>query len=135
MALVVPNDGEADMLSYYVNKAAPENLVLRLFTNNLTPGEADTAESYTEAAGGGYSSKTLAGASWTVTPGAPSEAAYPQQTFGFTGPLSGNAQVYGYYLTRATSGKIAHAERFSDGPYPIANNGDEVKVTPKITGD
>jgi hypothetical protein len=27
------------------------------------------------------------------------------------------------------------AERFSDGPYPMTTNGDNVKVTPKITGD
>lgn len=135
MALVVPNDGEVDALSYYVNKSTPENLVLRLFTNNVTPGESDTAATYTEASGGGYASKTLTGASWTITPGAPTEAAYAQQSFAFTGPLTGNAQVYGYYLTRVTSGKIAHAERFSDGPYAIVNNGDEVKVTPKITSD
>jgi hypothetical protein len=135
MALVVPNDGEVDALSYYVNKSAPQDLVLRLFTNNITPAETDVAATYTEAAGGGYASITLTGASWTVTGGAPSDASYAQQTFTFTGVLTGNASVYGYYLTRVTSGKIAHAERFSDGPYAIANNGDAIKVTPKITGD
>ena len=132
MPLVVPNNGEGDLLAYYVNKTAPENLVLRLFTNNVTPGETDTAATYTEATGNGYAAVTLTGASWTVTEGAPSSAAYAQQTFTFTGAL-GN--VYGYYLTRATSGRIAHAERFSDGPYAIANNGDQIKVTPTITAD
>ena len=30
---------------------------------------------------------------------------------------------------RATSGRIAYAERFSDGPYNIVNNGDQIKIT------
>jgi hypothetical protein len=135
MALLVPNDGEVDALSYYVNKSAPQDLVLRLFTNNITPAETDTAATYTEASGGGYAAITLTGANWTVTAGNPSTAAYAQQVFTFTGALTGNAQVYGYFLTRAASGKLAHAERFSDGPYAIANNGDQIKITPQITGD
>lgn len=132
MALLVPNAGEEDALNYYVNKTAPQNLVLRLYTNNITPGETDTAATYTEASGNGYAALTLTGASWTVTPGAPSSAAYTQQTFTFTGAL-GN--VYGYFLTRVTSGIIAYSERFSDGPYNIANNGDQIKITPTITID
>lgn len=132
MALVVPNDGEEDALTYYVNKGSPQNLVLCLYTNNITPGETDTTATYTEAAGNGYANVTLTGASWTVTPGAPSSAAYAQQTFTFTGAL-GN--VYGYFLKRLTSGRIAHAERFSDGPYNIQNNGDQIKITPTVTMD
>ena len=116
-----------------MNRAAPENLVLRLYTSNTTPAEADTAGTYTEATGFGYAALTLTGASWGApSEGAPSSIAYAQQTFTFTGAL-GN--VYGYYLTRATSGRIAYSERFSDGPYNIANNGDQIKITPTITCD
>lgn len=132
MPLLVPNNGEGDALSFFVNKTAPENLVLRLYTNNITPAETDTAASYTEASGFGYASITLAGASWTVTEGAPSQAAFAQQTFTFTGNL-GN--VYGYHMTRLTSGRIAYAERFPDGPYTMVNNGDQIRVTPQITLD
>lgn len=133
MALLVPNNGEGDALSYFVNKSAPENLILRLYTNNVTPSEADVTATYTEASGFGYASVTLAGASWGApSEGAPSSIAYAQQTFTFTGAL-GN--VYGYYLTRATSGRIAYSERFSDGPYNIVNNGDAIKITPTITCD
>jgi hypothetical protein len=130
MSLLVPNDGEGDMLSAIVNKAAATDLILRLFTNNITPGETDTTASYTEAAGNGYAAITLTGANWTVTEGAPSHADYAQQTFTFTGAL-GN--VYGYFITRTTSGRIAWAEKFSDGPYNIVNNGDQIKVTPILT--
>lgn len=133
MTLLVPNNGEGDGLEYFVNKSAPQNLVLRLYTNNVTPAETDTAASYTEASGSGYSAITLTGTSWgSPTEGAPSSIAYAQQTFTFTGAL-GN--VYGYFMTRATSGRIALAERFTDGPYNIANNGDQIKVTPQITLD
>lgn len=133
MALVVCNNGEGDALQYFVNRASPQDLVLRLNTNNITPAETDVAASMTEATGFGYASVTLTGASWGApSEGAPSSIAYAQQTFTFTGPL-GN--VYGYYCTRASSGRLAIAERFSDGPYNIVNNGDQIKVTPAITAD
>lgn len=133
MALVVPNGGEVIALSYLVGKtASTEGLTLRLFTNNATPGETDTAATYTEATGNGYAAIGLTGSSWSVSAGAPSTASYAQQTFTFSGAL-GN--VYGYYMTRTTTGDLVYAERFSDGPYAIANNGDQIKITPAITMD
>jgi hypothetical protein len=131
MAGVLVDNGESLMLQLIVNKiTTPENLVLRLFTSNTTPGETDTAGTYTEASGSGYSAITLTGSSWTVSGTSPTQIAYAQQTFTFTGAL-GN--VYGYYLTRATSADLVAAERFSDGPYDVQNNGDTIKVTVQIT--
>lgn len=133
MSLVVPNAGEVIALSYLVGKVTTaEPLTLRLYTNDVTPGESDTAGTYTEASGNGYSAIALTGANWTVTGGAPTSAAYAQQTFSFTGAL-GN--VYGYYLTRTSSSDLVYAERFSDGPYNVVNNGDQVKITPQITAE
>jgi hypothetical protein len=133
MTIVVPNNGEGDALEYFTNRAAPQNLVLRLYTNNITPAETDTASTYTEASGSGYAAITLTGSSWNApSEGAPSSIGYAQQTFTFTGAL-GN--VYGYYMTRATSGRIALAERFTNAPFNIANNGDQIKITPQITAD
>lgn len=134
MALLTPNNGEGDMLTAIVAKAAAENLVLHLFQNNITPAETDTAATYTEATFTGYAALTLTAASWVVTEGAPSNAVYPQVTF-TSSAGSQNQNVYGYYLTRAISGRIAWAERFADGPYNIVNNGDAVKVSPVITLD
>jgi hypothetical protein len=105
---------------------------LRLYTNNITPGETDTAGTYTEAAGNGYAAITLTGGSWTVTEADPASAAYAQQTFTFTGALG---DVYGYFVTQTTSGILMYAERFSGAPINIANNGDQIKITPTITGD
>ena len=131
MALLLPNQGEGIALEALVNKTAPQNLVLRLYKSNTTPGETDTEATYTEADFTGYSALTLTGGSWTTGTGTVS---YAQQTF-TSSAGSQNQNVYGYYLTQATSGKLVWVERFSDGPYNIVNNGDEIKVTPTISAD
>jgi hypothetical protein len=133
MAIVIPNNGESVALQLLTNKiATPENLVLRLFSSNTTPGEADTTVTYTEVTGSGYSAITLTGASWTVSGTAPTSIGYAKQTFTFTG-AAGN--VYGYFLTRASSGDLIGAERFTDGPYLINVNGDKIEVTVNITAE
>jgi hypothetical protein len=66
MNILIANVGELRALENIVNKTAPENLVLRLYTSNTTPAETDTAGSFTEATGNGYAAKTLSGASWTA---------------------------------------------------------------------
>jgi hypothetical protein len=132
MALVVPNNGEGDALEYFVNKTAPQNLILRLFGSNTTPAETDVAATYTEYAATGYSAITLTGASWGApSEGAPTSIAYAQQTFTMTG--AGDA--YGYYMTRSVSGRIALAERFTGAPFSIPSGGGTIKVTPQITAD
>jgi hypothetical protein len=129
LALVIPNVGESVMLQNLLNKTAPQNMVLKLYTNNVTPGPTDTAGTYTEAAGSGYAALTLTGSSWGMSAGNPTIAAYAQQTWTFTGVV-GN--IYGYFVVQATSGILMWAEKFSDGPYNIQNNGDQVKVTPTL---
>lgn len=130
MTLLVPDKSEGTMLEAFLNKTAPQDLVLRLYSSNTTPAESDTEVTYTETSGGGYAAANLTAASWTVTPGAPTSAAYPEVVFTFTG-IAGN--VYGYYVTQTTSGFIMWAERFTTGPYDIQNNGDQIKITPQIT--
>lgn len=131
MALVVPNNGEGDALDAFTAKTAVTALVLRLFSNNITPAETDVASTYTEYAATGYAAITLTPASWTTTEGAPSNTAYAQQTFTMTG--AGDA--YGYYMTRSTGGRIALAERFTGAPFSIPGGGGTIKVTPQITAD
>lgn len=134
MTLLVPNVGENIALSYLVGKTTTvRDLIYRLFATNVTPAETDVAGTYTEAAGGGYASKTLTGASWTVTNGAPTEAAYAQQTWTFTGVLTTNPTVYGYYVTRVTDADLVLSETFTS--FTPANNGDQILLTPKITAD
>ena len=135
MTIVVPNAGEVYALEAFVNRTTAQNHVLKLYKSNTTPAETDTAGTYTEADFTGYASATLTGASWGAgSAGAPSSIAYAQQTF--TSSAGGqNQNVYGYFHVRVTGGELYYAERFSDGPYVIVNNGDAIKVTPTLTCD
>ena len=129
--LLATNEAEGKMLEQIVNKLNDNvDLTLHLYSNDVTPGESDTAATYTEVSGGGYAAKTLTGASWTITPGAPSEAAYVEQTFTFSS-VPGVANVYGYFVKRGST--LYWAERLPSAPFVIATAGDEVRVTPKFT--
>lgn len=130
MAVLVPNVSESVMLANILNKTAPEDLDIRLFTNNHTPTELDTALDYVEASGSGYTLKQLIPANWTIVDGDPAIATHTQITWAFSGAL-GN--IYGYYVTRRTSGVLAWGELFVNGPYNIQNNGDEIKITPRLS--
>ena len=135
MTLLFVNNGEAQALRYIVNKdGLTENLIYKLFTNNITPAETDTAGSYTEASGGGYADIELTGSSWVITPGAPAQAAYAQQEWTFSGALSGGASLYGYYALRAVTLDLMFAERFATARTP-ANVDDKLRLTPKVTAD
>lgn len=131
MAIVVPNNGEGDGLDAFTGKTAMSTLVLRLFSNNITPAETDTAATYTEYAAAGYAAKVLTAASWSTTEGAPSSTSYAAQVFTMTG--AGDA--YGVYMTRNTGGRIALAERFSAAPFSIPSGGGTITITPQITMD
>lgn len=130
MALLVPNGAEDIMLQYIVNKDTPEDLIIRLYSNDVTPSESDTVGTYTEVTGGGYAAITLVPANWTITPGTPTNGEHVQVTFSFTG---GVGNVYGYYVTRQVGGELMWSERFSNAPFPINNNGDEIRITPRFT--
>jgi hypothetical protein len=132
MTILVPDVSEIILLKNFLNIEAPQELVVRLYSSDTTPSDTDTAATYTEVAGGGYAPIALNPLNWVLTPGTPSDAAYPQLTFAFSGAI-GN--VYGYFVTQFDSGSIMWAERFDGGPYNIANNGDEIRIAISITLD
>ncbi len=136
MALLVPDVGEAYLLSAFVGKQPATVPVLKLYKNNVTPAETDIHSTYTVATFTGYADISMSSTgSWTVSGTAPTMIAYPQQTFTCGANLGATEQLYGYYVIATTSNTLLWAERFSDGPYPITNNGDQVKITPQITAD
>lgn len=132
MALNVPSVGSHKILEAIVNKTAPENLSLRLYINNITPADTDTAGTYTVATFPGYANITLTGASWgtaaseTITYGS-------QQSFDCSGTSTDD--VYGYYVVQATSGVLMWSERAASAPIAIRVSGDSVKITPSITAE
>jgi hypothetical protein len=132
MALIVPNTAEIFILGYVLNKQTPEDVDIRLFVNDYIPTEADTVANYIEAVGGGYAKIDLVPSSWSILPGNPTVAQHAQVSWTFTGPVG---PVYGYYITRRTSNDLVWAERFTNGPYNIQNNNDQIRVTPRLTAD
>lgn len=133
MALNFPDTGENIALEALVNKTAPQNLVLKLYSNNITPSDTDVAGTYTEATFAGYSAITLTGASWNAASGG-SIAYGSQQTF--TRSSTGAAEnIYGYFVVQATSGTLVYSERDASAPFAVTNNGDAVKITPTITAN
>ena len=129
MALNFPDSGENLVLEMIVNKTAPQNLVLRLYRNNITPSDTDTAGTYTEAVFPGYAAITLTGASWNAASGG-SIAYGAQQTFTCSGTSTDD--IYGYYVTQASSGTLLYSERDGAAPFAVRNSGDNVKLTPTI---
>ncbi len=129
MALNFPDVGENLVLAMITNKTAAENLVLRLYKNNITPSDTDVAGTYTEATFPGYSAITLTGASWNAPSGG-SIAYGAQQTFTCSGTSTDD--IYGYYVTQATSGTLLYSERDGAAPFAVRNSGDNIKLTPTI---
>jgi hypothetical protein len=133
MALNVPDAGENVALEAFVNKTAPQNQILKLFQNNITPSDTDTAGTYTEATFTGYAAINLTGSSWNAaTAGTITYSA--QQTFTASGSAVSNS-IYGYYIVQATSGILMWSERDASAPFTVANTGDAVKLTPTISAN
>lgn len=134
MALVVPNLGAQEILSRALNKTATGDLTLRLYTNDYTPVEGSAVGNFTEATFTGYAAASIPGSGATITNADPSEASWSAKVF-TSSAGSQNQSVYGYYVTNVGSTIALWAERFTDGPYTIVNNGDTITVTPKLTLD
>ena len=134
MALTLVDIGADAILKKYFNNTSPaggNNLTLKLFATDVTPVDTHTAGSYTEAAGGGYASKTLTNGSWTLTVGNdPSDVVYAQQVFTFTGALTTNPNIYGYYVVDA-DGVLIWAEKLG-AVYTPTTSGDHLDITPKF---
>jgi hypothetical protein len=135
MSLVMPSVGAVRALELLVGQAAPDNLTLHLFSNNVQPSSFDTLETYEEVSGGGYVSKLLNGNDWLISGGTPSTAEHPPQEFVFSAPPH-VVSIFGYYILQ--NGELLWAERFSseDGfqpPFIVTGLGDKVVVTPVFT--
>lgn len=132
-ALLFPSASEGLALKLIFNNATQYNQTLKLYKNNVTPSATDTASTYTEATFTGYSAINLTGSSWTTTSSSsPASNTYALQTFTSTAG-SQNENEYGYFVIQQTSGLLIYAERFSNGPYNIQNNGDSISITLQVT--
>lgn len=132
MSLVLADVGAAALLNRAFKNSFPgggAGLTLKLFCNDYTPLDSSIASNFTEASGGGYAAKALAYGSWTESNvGGIEQVAYAAQAFVFTGALTTNPTVYGYFVVDA-DGTLLFAERLPAAFTPASNN-DELDVTP-----
>lgn len=128
MALVCPDVGEILMLQYIVNMVSPDNRILRLFKNDVTPSDSTTVGGLTQADQAGYAPITLTGSNWTTTQSiGVTTAVYSEQTFTFTT----GATIYGYYVV-TTAGNMLWLERFSGAPFQLPDGGGQISITPRL---
>lgn len=131
MTLLVPDVGDTEALKRILNDATPDNLKLKLYTNNKTPAKADTVANYTESTATGYAAKTLTGTDWTYASNAGvTTASFAAQTFTYTAAET----VYGYYVTNNAGTTLMWAELFSS-VFNIPSGGGSITITPKFTGN
>jgi len=89
-----------------------EELLLRLYGNDVTPAEGVTLASFVEISGRGYSPKVLSPALWSLnrTPEGWRLFKYGKQLF-FEFDGTGVLAIYGYYVTRRKDGALMWADR------------------------
>lgn len=126
MPFILTDAGAEQIAKSYFKKTNPvggNDFTMRLFTNSKIPTDTDTLASFTEAVGGGYTSKIITAddATVSVVEGI-TQCAFLPQSFIFSGPLTTNTDIYGVYLVDADNVVIG-AELFG------------VEYTPQTSGD
>jgi len=117
----------------WLSDAAPEAQTLKLYSNDVTPAEGDTAATYTEATIAGYVAKALTRATWNAAStdgGGITSKTYPNATT--TWPFTGTGVVVGYFVIKAVAGTILWAERVFNSPGQTFNNLDSFTLTVKM---
>lgn len=134
MALILSDVGADAFLKARFNNTWPvadKNLHLKLFVNDIgTITDTTAVGDFVEAVGGGYAEKVLLSGSWVIDPSHdPSDAIYEEQAFVFTGPLTTNPNIYGYYVVDS-DGVLQWSEEIP--PFSPVSNGDQLAITLKF---
>lgn len=102
--LIIPNAGKIWWATWAIQSTStPENLTLRLFTNDFTPSSSSTSTSFTECTMTGYSAVTLSRSSWgtpAIVNGAAVSTYGGSISFSCTG--GSGATCYGWYVLGGT---------------------------------
>ena len=109
---LVPNVGEKKMLEIVAGLSTPQNLVLHLFKNDITPASTMVLADYTEATFTGYAPVTLSSANWTIAEAYQATATYSSSGVTFACSGTTNEKVYGFYLSEANTSELMWSERF-----------------------
>lgn len=121
--IITFDSGSLDQLTDYFNNNSFE---LRLFVNDITPAEEDDLGDYIEASGGGYAAKTISGG-WagSIVLG-DAQVAITIASFTFSGALTTNPTIYGWYLTRGSV--LVMADKMAV-PFTPSGDGDKHDIT------
>ena len=109
------------------------SMYLKLFCNNYTPDQDMEPGDFTEASGGGYAHKSVESADDFTQEydNTPPDIIMAEQTFTFTGVLTTNQTVYGWFLISEDLSLIVAAKKL-DSTYTPASGGGTLKFTPRI---
>lgn len=108
--------------------ATPENLILRVFKNNITPASTMTVGDFTEATFTGYLAVTLTSADWTISHDGTFAFATASSGVMFAASATTDETVYGYYITGVSSQVLYWAQAFP-AAFRVYNLGDAVTPT------
>jgi len=129
--VIVAQEVLENALQYIIDE---DDYYLKLFCDDdYTPDKDMEAGDFTEATGGGYAHKSIDSSEDFTTEfeNSPPDIILPEQTFTFTGVLTTNTTVYGWYLVKQTGGAPV-AAKLLDTPYTPASGGGTLTFTPRI---
>lgn len=118
---------EAFKIAYEALKE--EDLVLRLYTNEIDISFNTSKDEFEEPTDSAYSSISLPSTKWIIRSSTDDiSLIYPKIRFSFK---KGIGNVNGWYITKGNE-EFIFAEEFSDGPYEIEKEGQTITVSIKI---
>ena len=133
MGLVVPNEGELELLDKMLKDAlsTDEAYILKLYKISYQPIKTSSSGNFTEATFTNYAARTLTRAGWTAASTVSDKAS---STYGavqsWTCGSTGNT-VFGYYMVNGANNKVLWAEKFTTAR--VLASGDVLNITPKFT--
>lgn len=132
---MVSNEAEKNILGILVNTYSQSSLYLKLYRNNAVVAETTALADLTQITegSGSYAPIICTPGNWTFdTSSDITTVSHAQVTWTFTGSI-GN--VYGYYLVTTNPERLVMFNSFPTGPYNITNNGEQIKLTIRMTLD
>lgn len=122
---MIPYAARIAQLEHILNQV----ITIRLYSNEVILTPSKSAGDFTEVIGGGYVSKLIAPADWTVAQdGATVAGEGVELEWVFTGVTNTPATIYGYYYTDENNALLG-AEGFSALVEPIS--GTKIRITPR----
>ena len=120
--------GSTDFLSTMVGKHKPENLILKLFTNDIVPKPNRQQDQFTEATPLTYRYALISPDMWEIKKIKIDEEETMTLSCNIKFEFSGWANdIYGYYAIGETSGILKFYSRF-DESYSISTEGGSITV-------